>query len=103
MEHSDNERFCFLDILRNQYGREHGGDQEGRNQRAHQGVPVGSRHRPENLAFDAFHGEQWDESGNRDERREKHGLFDLRRADENQPHAVGPTRAGGWMHERFLS
>ena len=53
---------------------------------------VGARHRIENLAFDALHGEQRHERRHRDRGGEEHRLVDLKHADQDEAQPVGPVR-----------
>ena len=53
-------------------------------------IAVGARHRTENLALDALHGEQRHEGRDRDGGRKEHRLVDLQRADQDQAQSVGP-------------
>ena len=70
---------------------QHRRDRECRDQRARQGVAVGSRHRTEDLPFDALHGEQRHERRDRDRGGEQHGRVDLERADSRSC-AAAPSR-----------
>ena len=65
---------------------------EGRDQRADQRIAVGPRHRTEDLAFDALHGEQRDECRDDDRGGEEHRPVDLQRADQDQAQPIGPAR-----------
>ena len=53
----DDDGLGLLDVIGKEVGREHRRDGERRQQRANQGVAVGSRHRAEDLALDALHRE----------------------------------------------
>src|SRR5262249_50311936 len=89
--------FGLPHVLGKQVGGEDRGDREGRDQRPDQGVAVRPRHRIEDLALDALHGEQRDERRYRDGGGEKHRLVDLQRAREDHAQAIGPgaiRRAG---------
>ena len=90
----------LLDLLGQHQRRQHRRHREGRQQRAGQRIAIGARHRPENLAFDALHGEQRHEGGDGDRGGEEHRLVDLQRADENQPQPLGPARRGGRVIRR---
>src|SRR5450631_2470866 len=84
-------RLDFVDVLGQQQrgeARRHG---EGREQRSDQRISVGSRHRAEDLALDALHGEQRNERRDDDGGREKHRLVDLQGTDEDQAEPVGPA------------
>ena len=80
----------FRDAFRKQQRGEARRHREGRDQRADQRISVGPRHRAENLAFDALHGEQRNESRDDDRGGEKHRAVDLQRADQNEPQPVVP-------------
>ena len=67
-------------------------DREGREQRADQRIGVGARHRAEDLALDALHGEQRNEGRDDDRGGEEHRAVDLQGADQDQAQPVGPAR-----------
>ncbi len=54
---------------------------------------VGSRHRTEDLAFDALHGEQRNERRDRDRGGKEDRLVDLQRAGQDHPQPIGPAAA----------
>ena len=91
-QHPDDDGLGLLDLIGKQVGGEHGRDGERRQQRANQGVTVGSRHRAEDLALDPLHREQWNERGDRDGRGKENRLIDLQGADQNEPQPVGPRQ-----------
>ena len=85
-------RLGLLDMLGQQQRGQARRHREGREQRADQRVAIGARHRTEDLAFDALHGEQRHEGRDGDRGGEEHGLVDLQRADQDDPQPVGPGR-----------
>ena len=62
---------------------------EGRDHGTKQRIGIGARHRTEDLAFHALHGEQWQEGCDRNEHREEDRFIHLDRAVEN---TVQPLR-----------
>src|SRR5581483_11423817 len=81
----DQEGLDFGELVRQQnrgHDRRH---REGRDHGAEQRIGVGARHRPEDLALDALHGEQRQDRRDRDDHREEDGAVDLDRGGE---HAV---------------
>src|SRR6185312_14380220 len=88
------DRLDLVDVLREQKRSKTWRHREGRQQRSYQSVGIGSRHRTEDLALDALHGEQRDEGRDDDRGREEHRSVDLQRADQDQSQPVGPRRVG---------
>src|SRR6266446_1590891 len=70
----------FRDMGGKQHRGEHRRDGKGGEQRARERKTVGSRHRIEDLAFDALHSEQRYESRHRDRGGEEDGFVDFKRA-----------------------
>ena len=77
-----------------QEGCENRRHREGRDQGTGQSISIGPRHGAKDLAFDALHGEQRNECGDRNGRREEDRFVDLKSADENEPKPVGPALDG---------
>ena len=70
VQQADDDRFGFLQVLREQHGSEHGRDGERCNQGSGQRVAISARHGAEDLTLDSLHGEERHETGHGDERRE---------------------------------
>ena len=85
------------DPLRQQDRGQHRRHREGRDHGAEQRIGIGARHRAENLAFDALHGEQRQERRDGDDDREQDRLVDLDRADQ---HAVELGRLSACRRSR---
>jgi hypothetical protein len=82
--------FDFADFVRHCERRQHRCDGESRDQCAGERVAIGAGHGPEDLAFDALHGEQRDERSDGDHHGEQHRPIHLQGADVNQPQPVAP-------------
>ncbi len=87
---ADEDRFGLVDMLGQQERRQRRRNREGRDQCTCESIAVSPRHRTEDLAFDALHGEQRNEGGDRDQRRKEDRFIDLQDADEDQAQPVGP-------------
>ena len=90
VQYPNEDRLRLLHALRKQYGGQRRRNRERGNQSSRQRITVGARHRAEDLALDALHGEEWHEARHRDQRGEEDRLVHLHRADQNQPHAIRP-------------
>ncbi|OIQ81495.1 hypothetical protein GALL_367400 [mine drainage metagenome] len=99
---ADDEGFDFFHPLRQQQRGQGGRNRKGGEQAAGNGIGIGRRHRPEDVAFDSRQGEQRHEAGDDDGGREQDGPVHLGRRvgddAEFSAQAYGGARA---VQERF--
>ena len=93
-----------LTLLRQQDRRQHRRDGEGGDDGAEQRIGIGARHRAEDLALDALHGEQRQERRDGDDHREEDRLVDLDGARSGCGAACRSSRASrsGCLRARMV-